>query len=176
MSIASELTNLQTNISNAYDAINTKGGTLPANKNTANLATAIDSISGGGGKIGDFNIISGKITPDADNYQLVGVMSYNDFLEEVGGTMPSYVFAGVFDAQCLTSTLGFAHSFSVEGLKASAHYKNNSTTMTRSALQGTIGLTQPVGLTFFGYSGSATAGAGYFKAGVEYTWFILWKN
>jgi len=173
MSIASELTNLRTNISNAYDAINTKGGTLPANKNTANLATAIDSISGGGGKIGDFNIISGKITPDADNYQLVGVMSYDDFLEEVGGAMPSYVFAGIFDAQCLTSTIGFAHSFSVKGLNASAHYKNNSTTMTRSGLQGTMGLNQSAGLSFLAYSGIA---AGYFKAGVEYTWFILWKN
>lgn len=47
MSIASELTNLRTNISNAYDAINTKGGTMPANKNTANLATAIASIVSG---------------------------------------------------------------------------------------------------------------------------------
>lgn len=174
MSIASELTNLRTNISNAYDAINTKGGTIPGNKNTANLATAIDSISGGGGKIGDFNIISGKITPDADNYRLVGVMSYDDFLEEVGGTMPSYVFAGIFDAQCLTSTLGFAHSFSVMGLKATAHYKNNSTTMTRSALQGTMELNQSTGLGFWGYTGSTAAGN--FKSGVEYTWFILWKN
>lgn len=48
MSIASELTNLSTNISNAYDAVSAKGGTIPANKNTANLATAISSISGGG--------------------------------------------------------------------------------------------------------------------------------
>lgn len=48
MSIASELQALNDNILDAYDAVNTKGGTVPANKNTANLATAISSISGGG--------------------------------------------------------------------------------------------------------------------------------
>ena len=48
MSIANELTALSTNLSNAYDAVDNKGGTIPANKNTANLATAINSISGGG--------------------------------------------------------------------------------------------------------------------------------
>lgn len=48
MSIASELTNLRTNISNAYDAINTKGGTIPSNKNTDNLSAAINSIPSGG--------------------------------------------------------------------------------------------------------------------------------
>lgn len=48
MSIASELTNLRTNLSNAYDAISNKGGTLPTDKNTANLAMAINSILGGG--------------------------------------------------------------------------------------------------------------------------------
>ena len=46
MSIADELTQLATDISNAYSAINTKGGTIPANKNTNNLATAISTISG----------------------------------------------------------------------------------------------------------------------------------
>ena len=49
MSIASELTKLETDITNAYSAVQTKGGTIPSNKNTNNLATAINSISGGGG-------------------------------------------------------------------------------------------------------------------------------
>ena len=49
MSIASELTKLETDITNAYSAVQTKGGTIPINKNTNNLATAIGSISGGGG-------------------------------------------------------------------------------------------------------------------------------
>ncbi len=65
MSIASELTNLRTNISNAYDAINTKGGTMPTNKNTANLASAISSIAGGLDLSAIYNFtkaVSGEIT------------------------------------------------------------------------------------------------------------------
>lgn len=49
MSIATSLTKLETDITNAYNTINTKGGTIPSNKNTENLSTAINSISGGGG-------------------------------------------------------------------------------------------------------------------------------
>ena len=49
MSIASKLTKLETDITNAYDAVQIKGGTIPSNKNTENLSTAINSISGGGG-------------------------------------------------------------------------------------------------------------------------------
>lgn len=47
MSIASELTALNGHIISAYDEINTKGGTVPANKNMSNLASAIASIPGG---------------------------------------------------------------------------------------------------------------------------------
>lgn len=49
MSISSEITALSNNISSAYTAISNKGGTIPANKNTANLANAIASITTGGG-------------------------------------------------------------------------------------------------------------------------------
>ena len=49
MSIASELTALNGYILGAYDEVTNKGGTVPQNKNMANLATAIASISGGGG-------------------------------------------------------------------------------------------------------------------------------
>ena len=48
MSIASELTKLETDITNAYNTINTKGGTIPSNKNTDNLSTSINSIPSGG--------------------------------------------------------------------------------------------------------------------------------
>ena len=47
MSIASELNALNGYILGAYGEINTKGGTVPANKNMANLASAIASISTG---------------------------------------------------------------------------------------------------------------------------------
>lgn len=68
MSIASELQDLNDNILDAYDAINTKGGTVPANKNTANLATAISSISGGGGGSGNWaDVMSGGSTELSDS-------------------------------------------------------------------------------------------------------------
>ena len=44
MSIASEITRINTNIANSYTAVDNKNGTLPATQNSANLASAIDSI------------------------------------------------------------------------------------------------------------------------------------
>ena len=49
MSIATELQNLNDNILDAYTAVQSKGGTVPANKNMANLPTAINSVPSGGG-------------------------------------------------------------------------------------------------------------------------------
>lgn len=46
MSISSEISKLNTNLSNAYTAVSNKGGTLPASQNFDNLSTAIDSITG----------------------------------------------------------------------------------------------------------------------------------
>ena len=54
MSVSTELSKLNTNIKNAYDEISTKGGTIPQNKNTDNLATAINSIPAGGGGADDY--------------------------------------------------------------------------------------------------------------------------
>lgn len=48
MSISSEITRINNNIASAYSKVEEKGGTLPETQNSANLATAIDSISGGG--------------------------------------------------------------------------------------------------------------------------------
>ena len=49
MTIASELTKLNTNLTNSYTAVSGKGGTLPQAQNFDNLATAISSIPSGGG-------------------------------------------------------------------------------------------------------------------------------
>lgn len=48
MSIASEISKLISNLADCYTACTNKGATLPANENFDNLATCIDSISGGG--------------------------------------------------------------------------------------------------------------------------------
>ena len=47
MSVASEITRIKNNIASAYTAVSNKGGTLPQTQNSANLATAINSISTG---------------------------------------------------------------------------------------------------------------------------------
>lgn len=51
MTIASEIQRIQTNIANAYDALEAKGATMPATENTDNLVTTIDTISSGGGDV-----------------------------------------------------------------------------------------------------------------------------
>ena len=42
--ISETIQSIQTNLGNAYDTIGERGGTLPQNKNLANLATAIDNM------------------------------------------------------------------------------------------------------------------------------------
>lgn len=49
MAIADTINSMKTNITNAYNAIQAKGGTIPTNKNLENLSTAINSIEAGGG-------------------------------------------------------------------------------------------------------------------------------
>lgn len=59
MSVATELQELNDNILNTYTAIGNKGGTVPAHKNTDNLATAVASIpSGGGGNVAHPKFVS----------------------------------------------------------------------------------------------------------------------
>lgn len=57
MTIASEISKLNNNLLDAYSAIGTKGGTVPANKNTDNLTTAINSIPAGSPGITDSSIL-----------------------------------------------------------------------------------------------------------------------
>lgn len=71
MAIADKLTKLTTDITNAYTAIDNKGGTIPANKNTDNLASAIGSISTGTTPIGTKQVSitqNGTITEDVTDY------------------------------------------------------------------------------------------------------------
>ena len=67
MAISDTIQSMQTNLGNAYDTIEERGGTLPPNKNLANLSTAINSIPAGGG--GELNIAYG-LTPPQDTSKL----------------------------------------------------------------------------------------------------------
>ena len=64
MSISSELNTLKTNISSAYTMIQNKGGTVPTNKNTQNLSSAINTIQTGGSTDEYFGSIAAKSSND----------------------------------------------------------------------------------------------------------------
>lgn len=73
MSIASEITRINGNIASAYTAASNKGATLPATQNSANLATCIASISGGGGgNIPNYQIVNGVLSKKTSTYNLTG--------------------------------------------------------------------------------------------------------
>lgn len=89
--ISDTISSIQTNLENAYDELEDKGATIPANKNIQNLANAIASIqSGGGGENfakyhieqtidGDTSTlaITDYVAQASDNY-LVGVIVEGD--------------------------------------------------------------------------------------------------
>lgn len=69
MSVADKLTKLSTDITSAYNSIQSKGGTIPAHKNTDNLSTAISSIpSGGWQPQPDWWDIDSILANDTENY------------------------------------------------------------------------------------------------------------
>lgn len=67
MTIATELTKLQTNLTNSYTAVSDKGGTLPASQNFDNLPSAIGTITELKGETKIINPSTGTqtITPSA---------------------------------------------------------------------------------------------------------------
>lgn len=77
MSISEKLTKLNTDIVNAYNSIQIKNGTIPKNKNTENLANAIESIesvatytvtfnSDGGSTVEEQIIVNGQVAKEPD--------------------------------------------------------------------------------------------------------------
>ena len=63
MTIASEITRIKTNIESAYTALEAKGATIPSEKNSANLASTVNSIIGGGSS-GETNYLGRIVTED----------------------------------------------------------------------------------------------------------------
>ena len=53
MSVETEITRIKDNISNAYTKLEEKGATIPEEKNSNNLPSTIETITGGGGGGGD---------------------------------------------------------------------------------------------------------------------------
>ena len=85
MAIADTINSMKTNITNAYNAIQTKGGTIPTNKNLVNLSTAINSIpaggTGGGGieEVSTVEALKAKVTAENAGkvYRYTGTTSGN---------------------------------------------------------------------------------------------------
>lgn len=65
MTIASEITRINGNISDAYTAAGNKGATLPATQNSGNLATCIASIPSGGSG-GNYTLLQ-RVKDDSNN-------------------------------------------------------------------------------------------------------------
>ena len=94
MSISSELSAMNGHILNAYDEINAKGGTVPANKNMANLASAIESISGGGGGDVDISGLFGFTKAVSGTFSVSGKgWSSYDLTHNLGVTPKLVIFA-----------------------------------------------------------------------------------
>jgi hypothetical protein len=68
MSISSEINRIKTNIANAYAKAEEKGATIPELKNSANLASCVETITSGGGTgssagLCPNQIVDGKVIP-----------------------------------------------------------------------------------------------------------------
>ena len=94
MSIASELSAMNGHILNAYDEISAKGGTVPTNKNISNLASAIASISGGGGGDVDISGLFGLTKSVSGTFSVSGKgWSSYDLTHNLGITPKLVIFA-----------------------------------------------------------------------------------
>lgn len=86
MAISDRLNKLTTDITNAYTSINSKGGIIPANKNTENMSTAINSIE-----------VIETATAEGESLSLANTkaMPYSDYVvkgksEQEGEPSPEY--------------------------------------------------------------------------------------
>ena len=73
MTIASEITRIKTNIDNAYTALEAKGATIPSEKNSANLANTVATVTGGGGETNYLGriVTAGILTWDYYNFAII---------------------------------------------------------------------------------------------------------
>lgn len=191
MSIASELSALNGYILGAYDEINTKGGTVPANKNMANLASAIATISGGGGggtvlsnmgtftpsTSGIYNIEHGLdkrpiiwgIKPKAllqnmkfERYEAIQKLNYYD------GSAVNQIDIYAYQAISTIRTSNSNAWLYSQTMSAASIWKDATTEWTSA-----IGM--PVNNKYIGVSvyDAGSTSSSHLKVGVEYLWFAI---
>lgn len=76
MTIASEITRIEGNISAAYTAASGKGATMPATENSNNLATCIGSIPSGGGSSGKYQLLDRVIGIEYESEEVGTVVGF----------------------------------------------------------------------------------------------------
>ena len=77
MAIADTITSMKTHINDAYSKISNKGGTVPSNKNLANLSSAIDTITtGGGGGSADLDALIDRSITSITNSTVTSIGVY----------------------------------------------------------------------------------------------------
>ena len=139
MTIASEITRIKTNIESAYTALEAKGATIPSEKNSANLASTVNTITGGSGET---NYLGRIVTED-------GVLQFpeEDFtfslpssITSIGTSSLRYAF---YECKSLTSVdLSSVTSIGEEGLYSAFYGCTSLTSGDLSSLTsiGTYGL------------------------------------
>lgn len=133
MTIASELTKLNTNMQNAYTACDNKGATLPQAQNMDNLATCISSISGGSSPV----ITSLNVTPTT-SAQTITAPSGTD------GYSPVNVSAVTSSIDANITASNIKSGVSILGVSGSVVALNGSTkTVTPTTSQQTVTPTSP---------------------------------
>lgn len=205
MSIASELNALNGYILGAYDEINTKGGTVPTNKNMANLASAIGSISTGSSTtITPLNVTeNGTYTaPTGTAYSpvTVNVSGGGDFMigdyhvisgtttvASTTGTIYVMTYSDFMTAVggTMPSRVAFGifdpdAAYGMTGFAYKFGFKGNNTSPHYGNGGDITRGSMSVGVSIDTTNGVYTVGytynnAGQFQAGRTYVWFILWK-
>ena len=193
MSIASELSALNGYILGAYDEINDKGGTVPANKNMANLASAIASISGGGGN----PLVScGTITASADGVVNVehglgqrptiwgirragkggvaGVYSRYEAVQKIRYYEQDATNSVVFqmDVKSTRDMTSWNYNYTetvAQSISVSSSYPDTDTPFTSTSAYALPANNKYIGMRFYTRSSSDA----FLKTGVDYFWFAI---
>lgn len=154
MSIASEITRIQDNISDAYTAAQAKGATMPATQNSDNLATTISTISGGGvdtrGWIPKAIDANGKLVSSSTMPNFTGVEDLGDYA----------LYYGFYQNTALAGTLSFPDLTTVSGQSAMERAFHNCTGLTSVLAPAltTISGSNALSYAFYGCSNLTSTG------------------
>ena len=124
MSIASQLTALEGNISDAYDMVAQRGGTVPARKNMENLDDAIATIPSGGGGTGNTREV------DANGVYGYPAQNFSFSLPSGATNVGSYALYYAFYRCSSLTSVGLSSLTAVSGYNALYYAFNSCSNLT----------------------------------------------